>query len=142
MGTAVPMNLRLITLRYDEGLRGFPEEALTAACAGLCRSSGLQPPNLCGLRKHRAATATPAKSAGLLGAGRRFVKVRILESARWKLAMPMACVHFVPMKITLEFEEKAFASLRRGPEEFARELRLAARVKWYELGQISQASRA
>lgn len=56
--------------------------------------------------------------------------------------MPMACVHFAPMKITLEFEEKAFASLRRGPEEFARELRLAACVKWYELGQISQAKAA
>ncbi|MCC5842499.1 MAG: hypothetical protein JJT96_20450 [Opitutales bacterium] len=28
------MNLRLITLRYEEGQRAFPEEALTAACAG------------------------------------------------------------------------------------------------------------
>ncbi|MCC5842358.1 MAG: hypothetical protein JJT96_19735 [Opitutales bacterium] len=32
------------------------------------------------------------------------------------------------MKITLDFEEQAFASLRRGPEEFAPELRLVARI--------------
>ena len=46
------------------------------------------------------------------------------------------------MKITLDFEERAFASLRRAPEEFARELRLAACVKWYEMGRLSQAKAA
>lgn len=46
------------------------------------------------------------------------------------------------MKVTLEFEESAFSSLRQGPEDFARELRLAACVKWYELGRVSQAKAA
>ena len=46
------------------------------------------------------------------------------------------------MKITLEFAESAFSSLRQKPEVFAEEMRLAACVKWYELGQISQAKAA
>lgn len=46
------------------------------------------------------------------------------------------------MRITLEFEESAFSSLRQGPDDFARELRLAACVKWYELGRVSQAKAA
>jgi len=46
------------------------------------------------------------------------------------------------VKITLEFGESAFSSLRQEPEAFARELRLAACVKWYELGQVSQAKAA
>ncbi len=46
------------------------------------------------------------------------------------------------MKITLDFPENAFSSLREGPAKFASELRLAACVKWYELGRISQAKAA
>ncbi len=46
------------------------------------------------------------------------------------------------VKITLEFAENAFSSLRQPPEVFAQEMRLAACVKWYELGQISQAKAA
>lgn len=46
------------------------------------------------------------------------------------------------MKITLEFAESAFSSLRQKPEVFAQEMRLAACVKWYEVGQISQAKAA
>jgi predicted HTH domain antitoxin len=46
------------------------------------------------------------------------------------------------MKITMDLPEKAFSSLRQGPVEFASELRLAACVKWYELGKISQAKGA
>lgn len=34
--------------------------------------------------------------------------------------------------------EGAFASLRKDPERFARELRLAAAIQWYELGEVSQ----
>lgn len=46
------------------------------------------------------------------------------------------------MKVTLEFTESAFSSLRQKPDAFAQEMRLAACVKWYELGQISQAKAA
>ena len=46
------------------------------------------------------------------------------------------------MKITLDVPENAFSSLRQGPAQFAIELRLAACVKWYELGRISQAKAA
>ena len=46
------------------------------------------------------------------------------------------------MKITLDVPENAFSSLRQGPTQFAIELRLAACVKWYELGKISQAKAA
>lgn len=40
--------------------------------------------------------------------------------------------------LTLDLPEDVFSALRRSPEEFARELRLAAAVHWYERGQVSQ----
>lgn len=46
------------------------------------------------------------------------------------------------MKVILDLPEHAFSSLRQGPAEFATELCLAACVKWYELGRISQAKAA
>lgn len=46
------------------------------------------------------------------------------------------------MKITLDVPESAFSTLRQAPDEFGRELTLAACVKWYELGRISQAKAA
>jgi predicted HTH domain antitoxin len=41
-------------------------------------------------------------------------------------------------EITLRMDEYIFAALRRSPDEFARELRLAAAIHWYERGEISQ----
>jgi predicted HTH domain antitoxin len=46
------------------------------------------------------------------------------------------------MKITLDLPNSAFSSLRQSPAQFATELTLAACVKWYELGRISQAKAA
>jgi predicted HTH domain antitoxin len=40
--------------------------------------------------------------------------------------------------MTLEMPEEALASLRKSPQEFVRELCLAAAVKWYELRLLSQ----
>jgi predicted HTH domain antitoxin len=46
------------------------------------------------------------------------------------------------MLLTLEMPENAFSSLRQAPDAFAAELKLAACVKWYELGRLSQAKAA
>jgi predicted HTH domain antitoxin len=42
------------------------------------------------------------------------------------------------VQLTLDMPEAALAALRKGPQDFARELRLAAAVKWYELKLLSQ----
>ena len=41
-------------------------------------------------------------------------------------------------QLTLDMPEEAFATLHQTPKEFAREMRIAAAVKWYELGKLSQ----
>ncbi|MGD0382415.1 MAG: UPF0175 family protein [Thermoguttaceae bacterium] len=40
--------------------------------------------------------------------------------------------------ITLDLPEDVFVAMRRSPEEFAREMRLAAAMLWYSRGIISQ----
>lgn len=41
-------------------------------------------------------------------------------------------------QLTVEMPESAFAALHQAPKEFAQEMRVAAAVKWYELGRFSQ----
>ena len=40
--------------------------------------------------------------------------------------------------VTLQFPDDVFSALRRSPEEFAREIRVAAAIHWYERGEVSQ----
>ncbi|MFN8498913.1 MAG: UPF0175 family protein [Anaerolineae bacterium] len=40
--------------------------------------------------------------------------------------------------IVVELPEEVFSALRRSPDEFVREMRLAAAIHWYERGEISQ----
>jgi predicted HTH domain antitoxin len=41
-------------------------------------------------------------------------------------------------KVTLDLPEGVFSALRQSPEEFSRELRLAAAIHWYQQGKMSQ----
>jgi len=40
--------------------------------------------------------------------------------------------------LNMEVPDKVFAALRIGPDEFTREMRLAAAASWYEQGKASQ----
>ena len=42
------------------------------------------------------------------------------------------------VRMTIDVPEPAFAALHKSPEEFAKEIRLVAAVKWYELRLLSQ----
>lgn len=44
--------------------------------------------------------------------------------------------------VTVELPDDAFSALRNTPEGFVREMRLAAAVKWYEVGLVSQSKAA
>ena len=45
-------------------------------------------------------------------------------------------------QIIIELPDDAFSALRSCPEDFVKEMRLAAAVKWFELGLVSQSKAA
>src|SRR4030042_1554551 len=45
-------------------------------------------------------------------------------------------------QITIDLPDDAFSALRSKPEDFVKEMRLAAAAKWYEIGLISQSKAA
>ena len=42
------------------------------------------------------------------------------------------------MEITMKLDQDVLSALRRSPDEFANEMRLAAAIHWYKRGDISQ----
>lgn len=46
------------------------------------------------------------------------------------------------IQIQINLPESAFSALRSTPDEFGQELLIAAVVKWYEVGMISQSKAA
>jgi predicted HTH domain antitoxin len=48
----------------------------------------------------------------------------------------------INMRISMDLPESIFSTLRQSPESFITEMRLAAAIKWFEAGMISQAKGA
>ena len=44
--------------------------------------------------------------------------------------------------VSIELPDTVFSALRKTPDEFVKEMRIAAAVKWYELGEVSQGKAA
>ena len=46
------------------------------------------------------------------------------------------------IKVTIDLPDDAFTVLRTDPDSFVKEMQLAAAVKWYEMGKVSQSKAA
>lgn len=46
------------------------------------------------------------------------------------------------IQITIELPECALSALRKNPADYVKEMQLAAAVKWFEIGTISQSKAA
>ena len=45
-------------------------------------------------------------------------------------------------KVTIDLPDGAFSALRRSPQEFVKEMRIAASLLWYSQGELSQSKAA
>jgi len=62
-------------------------------------------------------------------------------SARWGQGLrdpPRQGQYHICVGVHLELPEDLFSALRRSPDEFVQEMRLAAAIHWYQRGQVSQ----
>ena len=63
----------------------------------------------------------------------------------WRVGI-VFCARDVRMEamatVTMELPADVFSALRRSPEEFAGEMRLAAAIYWYSRGEVSQGKAA
>ena len=46
------------------------------------------------------------------------------------------------VKVTIDIPEQVLSIIRDTPERFVKEMLLAAAIKWYEIGRISQSKAA
>lgn len=46
------------------------------------------------------------------------------------------------VQISIELDRSVLSALRQDPSNFAREMRMAAAAKWYEIGRVSQGKAA
>ena len=44
--------------------------------------------------------------------------------------------------VSIQLPETVFSALRKDPQELAKEMRIVAAVKWYEMGEVSQGEAA
>jgi len=44
--------------------------------------------------------------------------------------------------VEIQLPDTVFSALRKAPDKFVQEMRIAAAVKWYELGEVSQGKAA
>jgi len=50
--------------------------------------------------------------------------------------------HTMMQTVSIQLPETVFSALRKDPQELAKEMRIVAAVKWYEMGEVSQGEAA